>query len=166
MCSDSGIEIAGAGMGDLDALCAIEEACFPQGMAASREAFSYRLSRYPRWFLKAAEGGAAIGLVNGCPSARRHITDDLYLPGGDFNEGGDGILIFGLAVLPAYRGRGVARALLGRILELARDAGKRRASLTCEERLIGFYEGLGFSNSGVSESVVGGVRFFDMDILL
>jgi ribosomal protein S18 acetylase RimI-like enzyme len=47
-----------------------------------------------------------------------------------------------LEVLPAYRGRGIARELVARLLEALR--GYYMIDLVCDEALTGFYERLGF----------------------
>ncbi len=53
---------------------------------------------------------------------------------------------------PAMRGRGLARALLGRIEEEARAAGKSVLRLETgpyQREAIGLYQGMGFARSGV-----------------
>lgn len=50
------------------------------------------------------------------------------------------------------------------ILNTAKAKGKKRASLTCKEALIPFYESFGYSNHGISESVIGNVKSYDMEI--
>ena len=72
----------------------------------------------------------------------------------------------GIDVLPDYRKKGVAHELLLHILCVAKARGKKRASLTCKESLIGFYESFGFRNHGVSKSVIGDVISYDMEINL
>ncbi len=160
------IVIVNATIDDLNELHAIETVSFPAGMAAGYKAFRYRLNNYPQWFYKAEFRRKTIGLIDGCSSERKYITDDLYQINGDFNECGDNLLIFGLAVHPDYRGRGAAHKLMRHILYAAKADRKKRASLTCRENLIGFYESFGFKNHGVSNSVIGGVQYYDMEINL
>ncbi len=50
----------------------------------------------------------------------------------------------GLGVLPAHRGRGLARALLTRAAEVLPPAGMRRLQMTSEPTQRAFYERLGF----------------------
>lgn len=50
------------------------------------------------------------------------------------------------------------------ILAVAGERGKKRVSLTCKEKLIGFYESFGYSNHGISESVIGDITSYDMEI--
>ena len=95
-----------------------------------------------------------------------YITDDLYDEGSDYNDSGENLLIYGLAVHPVYRHQGIARSLMSAFIEAARQAGKTHISLTCKESLITFYESLGYTNHGVSESVKGNVTSYDMEMYL
>ena len=52
------------------------------------------------------------------------------------------------AVLPAYRGRGVGRALVARLLEDARAAGHRRFLIHAQSHLESFYGAFGFERRG------------------
>ena len=164
MCSDNGISVLNADITDLDELYEIEASSFAPGMAASKDAFRYRLENHPQWFFKAVSDGRIVGLVNGSSSTRRYITDDLYQDGAAFDEQGTNLLIYGLAVHPDYRKRGIAHKLLLTILASAGAHGKDRVSLTCKQHLIGFYESFGFTNHGISESVAGGVTSYDLEI--
>jgi predicted GNAT family N-acyltransferase len=53
-----------------------------------------------------------------------------------------------LAVLPAWRGKGVGRALMARLIEHARQRGMRRVALNAQTRAADFYRRLGFSIEG------------------
>ena len=53
-----------------------------------------------------------------------------------------------VAVLPTWRGRGVGRALVAALLELARRRGLHRVRLAAQTEAIGFYETLGFAAHG------------------
>ncbi|MEI3406867.1 MAG: GNAT family N-acetyltransferase [Christensenellales bacterium] len=71
--------------------------------------------------------------------------------------------VFGLDVLPAWRGRGVAGALMQAFTDAARQAGRRKVTLTCKAHLIGMYGHFGFTLIGRARSVHGGAEWFDMD---
>ncbi|MBW1809708.1 MAG: GNAT family N-acetyltransferase [Deltaproteobacteria bacterium] len=53
-----------------------------------------------------------------------------------------------MAVLPAWRGRGVGAALLGALLETARELGIAQVILDAQVKAIGFYETRGFVAKG------------------
>lgn len=150
---------------DLDAVCAVENAGFPPEEGASRAAFQFRIATFPQWFLVAERAGQVVGLLNGPATAERFVRDSLYAPGGA-DEGGDTLAILGLAVLPACRKQGIAGRLMEEYMARGRAVGKKRVVLTCKARLIPYYEMLGFRNCGVSDSVHGGVVWYDMERLL
>jgi len=53
-----------------------------------------------------------------------------------------------MAVLPAWRGRGVGRRVLSCLLELATTRGCKRVYLHAQQDVAGFYRGTGFSAHG------------------
>ncbi|MGN1090563.1 MAG: GNAT family N-acetyltransferase, partial [Huintestinicola sp.] len=156
--------ISNASADEIKELHEIERLSFSAEQAASYEAFEYRLKNYPQWFFKAEYKGRIVGLIDGSSSDRKYITDDLYKSGGDFDENGENLLVFGLAVHPDFRHLGIAHKLMEHILRIAAERGKKRVSLTCKEALIPFYESFGYSNHGVSGSVLGNAVSYDMEI--
>ena len=65
-------------------------------------------------------------------------------------------------MIPEYRRQGIAAALMERMIEAARQRGKKGLILTCKERLIPYYSKFGYQNLGISESVHGGAVWYDM----
>jgi predicted GNAT family N-acyltransferase len=53
-----------------------------------------------------------------------------------------------MAVVKAWRGRGVGGALLRRLVEAARERGDREALLSAQVHALGFYRGHGFTAYG------------------
>lgn len=49
-----------------------------------------------------------------------------------------------------------------RVIADACAQGRKGCVLTCKDKLIQYYETFGFENEGVSESVHGGVVWYDM----
>ena len=147
---------------DLDGVCAVENAGFPPAEGATREAFRYRIEAFSQWFLVAEEDGTVVGLLNGPATDAQFICDRLYEPGGA-GENGTTLAILGLAVQPDRRRQGIAAQLMHAYLDRARQGGMERVVLTCKENLIPFYEQFGFVNRGVSQSVHGGVVWYDME---
>lgn len=162
----STVIIQQAELSDLDELHNIECLAFPPEKAASKEAFAYRLNHFPQWFFKAESYGQIVGLIDGSRSDKPYITDDLYEQDGGFDYNGEHLLIYGLAVHPKFRHNNIAHSLMAHILEKAATAGIRHVSLTCKESLIGFYESMGYSNHGISESIKGNVVSYDMEVYL
>ena len=67
-----------------------------------------------------------------------------------------------LAVIPPLQRRGIGGQLIHAMLALARREGRRAVTLTCLAEKVRYYEGFGFENRGVSNSVHGGVVWYDM----
>lgn len=150
---------------DLEAVTAVEAACFPSEEAAGRGAMARRISAMPEWFLVAEADGVIAGHVDGPVIPSGFITDDLFATGGH-DPAGRTLAILGLAVSPAFRRQGIAGRLLREYLRAGRTAGMDRAVLTCKARLIPYYEKFGFVSRGVSRSVHGGAVWYDMEALL
>ena len=146
---------------DLDAVTAVEAACFPPAEAAGREAFAYRIAAFPERFFVAEANGQTIGLINGCASHLSAIEDALFEPQGHEPEGKHQ-MIFGLAVLPTYQRQGIAAALMERLIQFARERGMEQVILTCKQEKLAYYSKFGFQNRGVSNSTHGGAVWYDM----
>lgn len=158
-------EIRNVTMADLDAVTALEALCFPPAEAATRAAFAYRIGAFPERFFVAERDGQMIGLINGCASSLETIEDRLFEPQGHEPEGKNQ-MIFGLAVHPDCRRRGVAAALMERMIAFAREQGMERVILTCKKEKIPYYSKFGFQNQGVSQSTHGGAVWYDMTLFL
>lgn len=75
-------------------------------------------------------------------------------------------MLLGLAVLPQYRGQGLAGELMARYIRRERNNGRKRLILTCLEEKIAMYEKMGFRNCGLSGSSWGGKDWYDMVCIL
>ena len=148
--------------GDLEGLVKLENICFPESEAATREAFEYRMAAFPDSFYVAVEDDEIIGIVNGCVTDSPVITDELFEPEGGHDPNGKNQAIFGLLVDPRYQKKGIAASLMNHIMEEAKKAGRKNMILTCKEHLIKYYEGFGYVNQGVSKSTHGGAVWYDM----
>ena len=157
------MRIRTAGMADLAAVTAVEAACFPAAEAATEQDFSARLSVYPNHFwLLEDDAGRLISFVNGLVTDEPSLRDEMYSDVGFHNEQGAWQMIFGGNTLPAYRRQGLAGQVLRRVIQDARTQGRKGCVLTCKEPLVHYYAGFGFVNEGVSQSVHGGVVWYEM----
>lgn len=156
------VELREAGVRDLDALTAIEAACFPPEEGASRESFAARLDAFPEGFLIAEENGRAVGMIDGMVTDCETIEDRLYEDATLHDPNGAWQSVFGLAVHPDHQHKGIASQLMRAFIEKARKEGRKGMMLTCKAPLIPFYEQFGFASKGVSASVHGGVVWYDM----
>ena len=157
------MHIRTAVMADLAAVTAVEAACFPAAEAATEKDFADRLAVYPDHFwLLEEDDGTLVSFVNGLVTDEPILRDEMYADASFHNEGGAWQMIFGVNTLPAYRKRGLAGQVLERVIADAKAQGRKGCVLTCKDKLIHYYEKFGFQNEGVSESVHGGVVWYDM----
>ncbi len=65
--------------------------------------------------------------------------------------------VLGIGFVPEFRGRGLGRALMGRLLAAAQEFGLKRVQLTVRadnKRAIGLYERIGFRHEGEMQKAV------------
>lgn len=141
-----------ATMEDLDAIEAVEAACFPPAEAATNESLTARVATYPEhfWLLintdadddacfpASVEDGTLVGFVNGMTTNEKDLADVMYEDVSMHDEQGDWQMIFGVDVAPVYQHRGCASYLLRRVILDSTIAGRKGIVLTCKERLVGF----------------------------
>ena len=155
--------IRNATMQDLEALTAVEAACFPAAEAATRADFAARLAVYPNHFwLLEDEEGTLISFINGMVTDEPNLRDEMYENAALHQENGAWQMIFGVNTLPAWRKQGLAARVMERVIADARDQGRKGCVLTCKDRLIHYYEKFGYRSEGISQSVHGGVVWYDM----
>lgn len=142
---------------DVEAMGEVEGECFPAAEAASPEQIAARFEAFPEWFLVAEQAGRVIGICDGCTWREPALPDELYDDPSLHDPDGAWQTVFGLAVRPDSRRRGVAGRLLERMVGLARERGKAGVVLTCKDHLVGYYGKFGFEDRGDAGSTHGGV---------
>ncbi len=147
---------------DLQSLIKIEALCFPPSEAADDKTLSERLMAYPESFFIAIYNNEPVGFIDGAVTNSKTISDDMFEDVKCHNPKGMYQSIFGLSVIPEARRIGVAAKLMNRMIENAKENGRRGLILTCKEHLIHYYEKFGYKNLGVSKSVHGGAVWYDM----
>ena len=105
-----------ATLADLDAVAAVEAACFPAAEAATRAELAERLAHYGDHFWLMLDGDRLIAFVDGMVTDRADLTDDLYADASLHDAHGAWQMIFGVNTLPDYRRHGYAGQLLERAL--------------------------------------------------
>lgn len=147
-------------------LADIEATCFPGEEAATEASIKERLHVYPEGFFIASLNHTIIGFINGGATNTPQVEDSFYGSMKDHTSSGAYLVVFGLNILPDYRGHGYARALLEAFINFGRQEKKSAILLTCKEHLLDFYGGLGFENLGQSASTHGGAHWFEMKLTL
>ena len=156
------MDIRTATMADLEAVAAVERACFPMAEAATAEQFAERLKYYGEHFWLLFLDGELISFVDGFVTDEKDLTDEMYERAELHDKNGAWQMIFGVNTLPEYRRQGLAGQVLQRVIADAREQGRKGCVLTCKEALLHYYAAFGFVSEGVSESVHGGVVWYEM----
>jgi ribosomal protein S18 acetylase RimI-like enzyme len=151
---------------DLDDCFEVESCSFPPSESASREKIVRRIEQFPQGFLVAEVDNRVVGHINSGATDKDDITDEEFKALVGHDPDGANIVVFSLAVLPGFRGRGVASELMRSFIEESRRMGKWYIMLLCKDGLIGFYERLGFRYAGVSSSTHGAAAWHEMVLAL
>ena len=100
--------------------------------------------------------------INGLVTNEPTLRDEMYEDASLHDEQGAWQMIFGVNTLPEYRRQGLAAKVMEQVIADAKAQGRKGCVLTCKDKLIHYYEKFGFRNEGVSQSVHGGVVWYDM----
>ncbi|RDE25271.1 N-acetyltransferase [Motiliproteus coralliicola] len=147
---------------DISRMAELEAICFPEAEAASLDSFQQRFSVFAECFFVLEVEGVVVGHINGCIYDKPELPDELYSDTRLHNPVGAYQTVFGLAVDPHYQRRGYASALITHFIDFSRANGRKGMVLTCKDKLVGFYQSLGFIHQGVSASSHGGSSWNDM----
>ena len=160
------ITIRTATLADLDAVAAVEAQCFPASEAATREEFQDRISHYGNHFWLMFDGDRLIAFVDGFVTDEPDLTDLMYEEAAMHNENGTWQMIFGVNTIPDYRKHGFAGQLLNRVIEDAKQQGRKGLVLTCKDALVHYYAKFGFKDEGItSKSTHGNVQWHQMRLV-
>lgn len=160
------MKIRKATINDLKELSRIEMECFPAAEAATEEIFCRRLEVYSDFFwILENEAGEIVSFVNGMATDNEILTDEMFENPDLHNKNGDWQMIFGVNTLPEFRRKGYAEKVLRRVVEDTKKDGRKGIVLTCKDKLVSFYEKIGFVNEGLSESTHGNAIWYNMRII-
>ena len=147
---------------DWAAIAEAEAMCFPESERAESATIKERLAKFADCFLLLFCGGRLAAYIDGAASDRRDLTDDMFSSADCHDENGRWQFVYGLGVVPDFRGRGFAGALVRRFCDLAKRRKKLGVVLTCKPMLVPFYSQFGFSDEGVCPSSHGGAVWHQM----
>ena len=156
------MEIRKATIEDLDAITALEAACFPAAEAASRESFRKRLEVFADRFWLLWEDDRLVSMVNGMVTDREELVDEMFADATIHQADGKWQMIFGVATHPEYQRRGLAAQVLQRAIADCKAEGRKGLILTCKEQKLHYYAKFGFVSEGVSVSEHGGALWYQM----
>ncbi len=156
------MEIRKATISDLDAITALEAACFPKAEAASRESFEKRLKVFADRFWLLWDGERLVSMVNGMVTDQEELVDEMFADASIHQPEGAWQMIFGVATHPEYQRRGLAAQVLERAIADVKAEGRKGLILTCKDFRIHYYAKFGFVSEGVSVSEHGGAKWYQM----
>lgn len=156
------MEIRKATSADVEAVAAVEAACFPAAEAATEAEFRDRLAVYGNHFLLLFDEERLVGFIDGFVTDEKDLRDEMYADASLHDEQGAWQMIFGLNTVPPYRRRGCAGRLIEALKTEARKEGRKGIVLTCKDKLVPYYARFGFVSEGVSGSTHGGVTWYQM----
>ncbi len=151
-----------ASIQDLDSISQVESLCFPPAEAADRSSIHRRLSMFPDRFWLLWDGDTLVSFVNGMLTHSPDLADDMYEEANLHNPDGGWQMIFGVDTIPAFRRQGCAERILNHVIEQCKQENRRGLVLTCKEHLLHYYAKFGFENEGISSSIHGNVRWYQM----
>ncbi|RPJ27525.1 MAG: N-acetyltransferase [Chloroflexi bacterium] len=151
---------------DLDECFRVETSGFPPEEAAARETIQLRIETFPEGFLVAELEGRVVGMLNSAGTDKDDISDEELKQLIGHDPHGKNMVVFALAVLPEFQKRGIARQLMSRFVEEARQHKKGNVLLMCKRHLIAYYERMGFAHAGLSRSTHGGAEWHEMRLRL
>lgn len=151
---------------DLDECFRVETSGFPPEEAAARETIQLRMDTFPQGFFVAEMDGSVVGMLNSGSTHKDDISDEELKQLIGHDPRGKNMVVFALAVLPEFQKRGIARRLMSRFVEEARQSSKENVLLLCKRHLIAYYEGMGFIQAGLSRSTHGGAEWHEMRLEL
>ena len=152
--------------GDVRLAHRLELACYHEELAATEEAFLYRWRTFPELFRVAWSGEELVGLACGVRTDAKDCSDVGIKKMHGGSGSGSKLCVLSVAVHPDRRGQGIGEKLLDALLDEARKLGLREAMLMCQESLIGWYDRVGFRETGLVHDEHGGVRWHDMAMRL
>jgi ribosomal protein S18 acetylase RimI-like enzyme len=128
---------------DLDAVLAVQAACYPPSMQEAAGVVLARRRAAPDTVLVACDGAGVCGYLFAYPSLRGKVTPlgaPFALPGLP-----DTLYLHDLAVAPRALGQGLARRLVERMHAIGAGRGLAHAALVSVQDTRAFWEGFGYA---------------------
>ena len=121
----------------------IEQICFPPHEACSRESMQRRIAAVPELFLVAVDrtAGRIAGFLNGISTEESIFRDEFFTNETLHDPKGKNVMLLGLDVLPEYRGRGLAKAIVSRYIEQEKEKALEDFEMTVKPDIIAEIEG-------------------------
>ena len=135
---------------DLDAVLAIQAACYPPAMQEAAPVLQARMQAATDTCIVAQDGKGVCAYLFGYPSRLGAVTPlgAEFAPAPD----ADTLYLHDLALAPRAHGRGLARELVGHLLALGRRAGLTATALVSVQDTAAFWTALGYEAAEVKDA--------------
>ncbi len=148
---------------DLEACFLLEQACFPEEEAASKQNIETRIRQFPEGFyVMEDDNGHIIGHINSGCTNKTDITDEAFKGLVGHEPDGSNMVIFSVAIDPNQRGQKLGHKLLAHFEKESLKLQKDCILLLCKTELIGYYEQAGYTYRALSSSTHGGAQWHEM----
>jgi GNAT superfamily N-acetyltransferase len=139
---------------DLDAVLAVQAACYPPAMQEPADVVLGRMRAAPDTVLVARAGKCVEGYLFAYPSRRGKVTPlgGAFAPAPD----ADTLYLHDLAVSPRAAGQGIARRLVARLLEHGAGRGHVYSALVSVQDSRRFWESMGYACTAVGAGALAG----------
>ncbi len=146
----------------------IEQVCFPPNEACSENHMRERIKAASDLFLVAIDrrNGNIAGFLNGIATNEYAFRDDFFTDASLHRTNGKNIMLLGLDVLPEYRKQGLAHEIVYQYLRRESDRDRKMVILTCLKNKVKFYQKMGFTDRGLSDSTWGDEEWHEMTCVL
>lgn len=151
---------------EAEAAAEMEQICFPPHEACTRKNMISRVRKDPQMFIVAEDRatGKLCGMINGMPTDADTFSDDIFTGFDMYEKNGRRMFLAGVEVLPQYRHKKLAHAMMEAFLKREKEKGREQVLLTCLEEKIPFYESMGYRDCGLSGSTWGNETWHEMVI--
>ena len=136
---------------DLDAILAVQAACYPPSMREASTVVLARMRAGGASCVLAEDGEGVCGYLFAYASRLGKVTP----LGADFDPAPDAdtLYLHDLAVAPRAHGRGLARMLVGHLLAQAKEQGLAASALVSVQDSAAFWMALGFEDAEAASPV-------------
>ncbi|MFC0252165.1 GNAT family N-acetyltransferase [Massilia consociata] len=133
---------------DLEAILGLQAACYPPAMQEPAKVVRARMQAAGDTCAVAEDEAGLCAYLFAYPSRPGAVTP----LGARFEVAPDAdtLYLHDLAVAPRAHGRGLARALVGHLLELARTRGMSSSALVSVQDTAGFWQALGYRDAAAA----------------
>lgn len=149
---------------ELNQAIRIEQICFPPNEACTPMIMAERIAKASEMFLVAVDRSTneLVGFLDGISTNECKFRDEFFTDINMYDISGKNIMLLGLDVLPEYRGKGIARALVKEYIRREKANGRSMMFLTCLDSKVQMYKKFGFEDKGIADSAWGGEKWHEM----